>query len=209
MKVISVFVLAAAALLSGCITVQVDENGLPVDSNGTPKGAYYTASVEVISDGLIIDNDPLETTVKVSSQNIRARHIQFFGANSKIFVRGWLSKSGGEPSYDFYIITENDDDWLYPYALNFGDPVQSIRLNKIPTGSDVDCWRTNCDLTEQVYGDIPASALDYFLAESTPQVVPVRIKTRSGQDIDRNMNKNEVIAVVQAMTQIQMSSGNK
>lgn len=177
----------AALALAGCASTP--EGSMPIRGD-----AYYTMPLDGLQGRVTVTNDPLDGYRMASSADVRAQHIDLFGIDSDVFFRAFAWDSG-DHAVQIYFRTEAPD-WLFPRALNFGQPVRSVDVTSV--ASDVSCRSGGCEHFESVVAKLSPADVRYLLGPDTPDLFEVRLKTQSGANVDRTLRKDELRAVLAA-----------
>jgi len=177
----------AALLVSACASTV--DGAMPIRGD-----AYYTMPSEGFSSRLSITDDSLDGYRLVTSRGVRAQYVDLFGVDSDVFFRAFVW-NGGDHTVQVYFSTEASD-WLFPTSLNFGSPLRSVKVDSV--ASDVSCRSGGCEHYESVIAELSTGDVRAMLDLATPELFEVRLKTRSGVNVDRTLRKDELRAVLQA-----------
>lgn len=175
----SIIIAALALGLAGCGTVK------DYHKDGTP---------EAFADLVAVSGDALDGYRVASSDPVRMPYRELMGIDSDIFFRAFAYEDG-KARVQFYVWTQADD-WLFPYALNFGSPLRSIKVDRVD--SDVHCASTYCNHREDVVAILSDDDVRYLLSDACPEVIDLRLKTK-GPDVDRTIRKAELVATLNAV----------
>lgn len=180
----------AALALAGCVTV--------------PSAYHENEDLQSMTRLIEVSGDRLDGYRMASSDRVRMPYCLLCSVSSDIWVRAF-AYDDGHANVQIYIWTKSDADWLFPYALNFGDPLRTVQVQKV--NSDVDCWRSNCHHREDVVANLDEPDLRYLLSEDCPELIEVRLKGKAG-DVDRTIRKTELIATLNAVGLLERFGGS-
>jgi len=156
----------------------------------TPENNYYMATVDVMEPVVSYKNEPLDGYAVATTERVRNWYRPLFQTQSKVFFRGYFYDDGSQ-NIQIYFKTESDD-WLFPQSLNFGSPLRSRDAAKV--WSDVRCTSSSCDHYEDVVIKLTSDDVDYIVSQ--PESFLIRLKTKSGRDVDRMINPKELEALL-------------
>lgn len=156
---------------------------------------YAEMSNEDIEAKVVMTNDALDGYAMAHSRAVEPPLVVFGGTNRDVFARGYRYPDG-RVVIQFYFSTESSD-WLFPRSLNLSQP--QISLNVTQVSSDVHCSTAGCRHYEDVVAEIPKSVVRQLVAKDAPEGIVMRLKTKSGRDVDHVIRKAEVRAVLKAL----------
>lgn len=157
------------------------------------------------ADDLTLRGDGLDDRIEVNSKNTDKQQFStgIFGHAAKPFVRAYKDKTTGATTYQVYVQLQNIEDWLRPYQANLGSPLMTLETTRLDF--DVDCSTDVCWHYEDVIFTLPESFFKE-LDKKTPDlnfeklayrggVVDMRLKTRSGTDVNFSITEAELLSV--------------
>jgi hypothetical protein len=163
-------------------------------------------SVEHFRNTITINDDGLESVAMISTQNgYSVKHGLLNIVWNDLFLRGFIDKKTGVKSYQVYVsLTHQNNQWLNPYQVNYGKPLQTTSTIKVH--SDVNCSSSKyvgCTYFEHFTFKPEISELRR-VEKAKPEDYKskrwvLRIKTQAGKDIEEFIPLPEVAAFMEAM----------
>lgn len=157
--------------------------------------SYVELTPADIASRITVTGDKLDGYRTADSKALRPSWGQT-GISSQVYFSATTFDDARPPVVHVVFVTRASRDWLFPQALNFGEPLRSIPVRR--TDSDAACSASSCTHIEVAAAQLTDADVRYLLAPSTPESVDVRLKTR-GDDVDRTVRKAELAATLKAV----------
>jgi len=169
--------------LSGCSVTQL--------TGGTNESAITVSGV----------NDPLESTIKVSTHGYSTPFLGTVSTNTgDPFFRGFVDKKTNEKNYQLYT-TIRFTDWAYWNTVKFLKDEKPVSIPSESVDNDVDCSQYGCSHYEEVVTVIDEATLDSWASSKEPVVVRY-YSPRVSSSIDVELNQDEIKAFMNKMNSL-------
>ena len=163
------------------------------------------ATPEQIADRADIQNDPLDTVIRVSTQPVyQQRQGLLRVTNGDKFMRAFIDKNTLEVRYQLYLWTSYQAQQAARMnRLNYEsqDGPGQAELHLIDT-QVIGCGRYGCTYQEHIAADIPVETLRWVASQAQPgvdQSWQVRVFAQSGEAINTGILRTEVAGILLAV----------
>lgn len=151
--------------------------------------------------GISVTDDPLNPAVEINSKSA-FRDYQFsFDLDNDQFLRGYRFRDTGRVTLQGYVTSEVHGSWVQPISVTFSNALGTRAVERVHFDASR-CSQYGCLHREEMVFEFTPDELDGLISsmeESGEQILKFRVQGRSGIDLDRRFQINELKAFREAV----------
>lgn len=188
--------LALAAMLTA--------NSATAQKMGKAEKAAIAATPEQIAASLPVQNDSLDTSIKISTESFYTLKQGLFGlAQSDKFARAFIDKKSGAATFQIYVWITYSGEWVFYDRANYETPSGPVATPTISIDRQVlACTRYGCAKSEHVAFTVPEETLRAVSSGATGgdgQTWHFKIAGRGGDTGPTELLKTEIAGLLLAV----------
>lgn len=152
-----------AVIALGFVALTFSGSPLLAEKLSKADRAAIAASAEDVAKKVTIKNDPLDTSIVLSTENFKRDKVNFIGTGADKFLRASIDKTTGETIYQVYFWSQYiSSSWAFMDGMTYETPSGPASAEVRRLASDVNCSSSayvGCTYLEHIAADIPEDIL--------------------------------------------------